>query len=942
MTITASLPIVADRHFACVRTLRFRGIDLTGAGLAAEVRLSADTPGLPLARLDRVAAAGQGLRLLSVVLETGVPVSTVLMRINKSVVEAMPGAGAPAYLEWDLSIQLAGVADGEAQRRVAGDFVVLPGVLGADNINPTGAPAGRPMIAGWSTADLTFGDQTVDIRLSGTDLLAPLVASAAGSAATAEDFALQAGTQRTGAEAAFVEAETAVGRADAFAGEASTYAQAAATQLVPTYATFEEGNSASADGGYFYVGDGRTVALYRKGTSTAAAPVATFADGRLAGVSAATYASAQALRARVAPQTITTRGYWIEGDKGGTTYLKVAAEPAHAGKLSIVLLDGTVQWYQIQFGTRLSPYMIGAKDRRQDPTYDATAILNAFGEMEANDHTGITDYSGSWSISDTITVLGGHLIAADAQGDTFGAAKTYMAGRLHWIGTTPTDHALYFKDARNDVWLTGWWLYLGSPAYSARLVTDGVKFEYAGQAKFLGGWNVYCAKRWAVTTEGRTNSYSTIGCSFGRIKSWWCGSGAFDESLTNSTAFTALWTNRVDAGGAASPVQTSTITLPDGVDVLALNCVVRIEGVFHEVLSVNASAKTITLRNWIKKDVTSGRLFGAHGGGFRLYGGNTASTSASVTALGCGASVFAHSLYGCSIERLEAQAGPLSLVMRGVNQGLSIHQIHPETDPDPTHALDILKLDQGNCAVTVSNWAVRRPAKVVQSSPLLADGSYSLTDIFGLTINWGDETWQRGLRTPPIAYGTLAVTNGPSAKDYVLRNRNTSTIKVTLDPDALRVANYQAIEVVRMGDQTLGTAGPTTLNSTDGKVFYGADGSVLSNLTLPAAPSGSVISLIYDPGGAVRVPGWLVTVLSPPAEAPRAGSVTIAVGATEQAVAFPTPRANSLYTVGVSARGAERAWLKDGSRTASGFTVVRAGTTGALPVDWTVTATNNP
>lgn len=129
MAISAQVPLIADRWTAFVRTLVFRGVDLTGADFRAQVRLYPDALGAPLIDLQTVSsAAAQGLRLISVVQEDGRPVSRIGLRINESTMEAMPQQGeigTDLELAWDLHVTPAG---GLKQRRLFGPFIVRAGV----------------------------------------------------------------------------------------------------------------------------------------------------------------------------------------------------------------------------------------------------------------------------------------------------------------------------------------------------------------------------------------------------------------------------------------------------------------------------------------------------------------------------------------------------------------------------------------------------------------------------------------------------------------------------------------------------------------------------------------------------------------------------------------------------------------------------------------------
>jgi hypothetical protein len=52
-------------------------------------------------------------------------------------------------------------------------------------------------------------------------------------------------------------------------------------------------------------------------------------------------------RPKVAPDLITTGGFYAPGDRGGATYKKVSSEPSHPGKLYITLSDASTAWYEL-------------------------------------------------------------------------------------------------------------------------------------------------------------------------------------------------------------------------------------------------------------------------------------------------------------------------------------------------------------------------------------------------------------------------------------------------------------------------------------------------------------------------------------------------------------------------------------------------------------------
>ena len=890
MPITASLPIVADRHFACVRTLRFHGIDLTGAGLAAEVRLAADTPGVPLARLDRITAAGQGLRLTDVAMEDGVPVSTVLMRINKSVMEAMPGAGAPAFLAWDLSIQLAGVADGEAQRRAAGEFMVLPGVVGADNASPTGALAGRPLVASWSTADLTFGDQTVDIRLSGTDLLAPLVTRAT---------------------------------------IASEDAQAAAQDALATRNSFPN----------YFRGD--------KGDP----------GGTLDAIGAYTQVKATPIAVMPGVNVIYVSGYSAFGDAGmRAAFVEMeTGAVVEVGRPNFQVVDGRTFALALK-GQILRPGMFGAKGDLKpdmsnlDSATDDTAALNDFFGFLSIYDAGVADWTTRSKVTGTVYLGNPTGTAVMATRMVLGKMVLCSPPGVEINRLVHQRYNVHFTLGKVDLYCGG---YRSIAAYADRSVNVGWFHEESNRGRFAGGiiWN--CRYSGLYLQDG--HSFTELG----EWQIWNCGSGAKATNPTNTMQTTI--TARTDTGSGSSAGQRSVVSLstmpPEFLDQYLLDYTVPSgnyrflgaavvflrsgPGRWHHVESIDRAAGTVSVFPWLPTEADVGAtlplVFGAGIIGNGNDGNNATIERIDIRRCAVGMQL-ANS--GWHIKRGQIVQTLIGFQNSGYRGGAAYSnrfEGYFEKDGLETPVLFLTPVS------AVSNFSVESELNVqpelfreliaVPNPATPANEPFQNLRFMkdGVMREWEVTSYA------PSVYPFFG-----DKRNYLLPIHSTSSsVKVGIQPldQALnKTLGYTGGLLLVTGTGSAGQfMGPVTITPPSGGTINGLASLVLSGFSGPA-----LIKLYRD--FSVPEPKWLAMVIAglPAVSTSRAGSVTIPAGANEKAVVFPTPRSDSLYTVVASARGAELAWPKDGSLTASGFTLVRANTTGALPVNWILSASANP
>lgn len=103
-------PLRGARSAALVETIVIDGIDLTGATFRLEVRDRRDGGALRAGLDTVVSAAAQGVRIVDVDTSGALPVTTLGIRINETVMEAMPvgDPGEDVSLWWGMHVTPAG------------------------------------------------------------------------------------------------------------------------------------------------------------------------------------------------------------------------------------------------------------------------------------------------------------------------------------------------------------------------------------------------------------------------------------------------------------------------------------------------------------------------------------------------------------------------------------------------------------------------------------------------------------------------------------------------------------------------------------------------------------------------------------------------------------------------------------------------------------------
>lgn len=127
MIIPLVLPLVAQRWTPFVDTSTFKGLDLTGATMAMQVRLYRDAPGSAILSLTNAISSAEGLSI-SVATIDGIVWSTLQIRINETTLEAIllnqGKAGSDVALVYDLHLTGGGLPK---SRVFEGPFTIRAG-----------------------------------------------------------------------------------------------------------------------------------------------------------------------------------------------------------------------------------------------------------------------------------------------------------------------------------------------------------------------------------------------------------------------------------------------------------------------------------------------------------------------------------------------------------------------------------------------------------------------------------------------------------------------------------------------------------------------------------------------------------------------------------------------------------------------------------------------
>lgn len=126
-----TVPITVYRNTPFADSVRFVGLDFTGATFAMQVRLQKAAEGDPLIDLAGATAGSEGLSVI-VAEEDGVDVSTVTIQIDEATIDAClpwPANGQKAGTDVELFYDLVITGGGLPKTRwIEGAFIIREGV----------------------------------------------------------------------------------------------------------------------------------------------------------------------------------------------------------------------------------------------------------------------------------------------------------------------------------------------------------------------------------------------------------------------------------------------------------------------------------------------------------------------------------------------------------------------------------------------------------------------------------------------------------------------------------------------------------------------------------------------------------------------------------------------------------------------------------------------
>lgn len=540
---------------------------------------------------------------------------------------------------------------------------------------------------------------------------------------------------------------------------------------------------------------------------------------------------AESLTLTAAPGFIKTSGFAEAGDKGGALYKMVAAEPTHAGKFSISI-GGAPVWYEIAEPIP-NPRMFGAKD---DGVTDTTTELQSFFDYVTELDVGTASLDGAYRVN-------GGLTLGPATGTI--ATRNFVGDfRLQAAAANPV--VLTIQNFSNLVWegrieVIG----TGSADYASQTCEVGVKLTGQGSRSRFGGFvinNFKFAGIHTVTAGGNTNMTQLGQCRINNI-----GSGNWDF------AETANWSNQVNAGGANSTSQTSTIDVDDNLPLFVEDhatvddapLMVRINAENYYITAVDRVGGTITVHPWIDADLLgSGTLEYVFGAAVFMSGANTNVYGVDLLdAFRCSIGLAAGALFAPTVGRLVTQRNGVAWAI-GRNRSSSalggsiqsgyfednridVAYIAPPSSSNHSVLISDYALDFGEC-FTITN--PRDSSNVRQPSS---------TNFNNMVVIEDGEIYQRekvGSNDTGSSL-SLEISAAASQRRFVYK-RDSWTINLTAADNATdinRLFGYDTLELTLFGTgANKQPTGTITFNPPVGFTVNGTTSAFFTGLTTPA------------------------------------------------------------------------------------------------------------
>lgn len=545
--------------------------------------------------------------------------------------------------------------------------------------------------------------------------------------------------------------------------------------------------------------------------------------------------------------TESLRGTGEIWEAGGFRYIEVASGgdvTNSAGtpvQLDVLPNDGRVfvphQWGAVEGGAT-----------------DATTALQAFFDHTGTIDNSISDWSGVWGISSTITIPAGQ----DAQ-----KGRTFISGTLQCLNSITTALIINSRaaDHLGKIAVYG----TGGADYTTRTVENLVVVEDSIRAKFDGFVLQYC-QGWGLSTGSGNN----IDVDYGRIRGRYTGSNAENGVEGNDLTFTG----RADSGSADNANQRTTLTFASTGNA-AVGDIWIYAG--NPYLIKAKTSTTIDVFPWITPLAdTTGTGSVIHGGCVLIDGNDTATTN--IGAINCqhgGVALSLDGLFGAIVENLQAQNTGIALMQNGLNNGTTITGFHCEAQPN---GFDFLQLDtpgtnNSTLIASISQTqgildATGRYSKFLHLNKVNALGERDTGSFSSLNFV---SVLNKGKLYTPIGDGQGAIgsgannsgTNTPNIAPKIVRRNPAVDIALTFDFDADRLFGINTMSFLRSGSNGEGGhTGDTTMSLSTEDTTAGHTVMGGATYVIPAHDKAVLILAFFD----YLTSDWIITYSAPSAQ----------------------------------------------------------------------------